>query len=139
MRRIRPLLPSVLAVPLLLSACAATPGSADSAAKSAAAPSEIVGYRVIGDGRACAFAGDVTDWRAVDRDHLVVDTFRKSYLIRVGGVCAADPSEKLSIGIGSSAGSVCPGDPLIIGGDRCAIRAMWEIPDRKPIAAKPTG
>ena len=91
----------------------------------------VAGFQVIGEGTRCAFANDVRDWRVVDRDHIILDTYKKSYLLRVSGLCNAKPDEQLTIGIGSSAGSVCPSDPLIVAGQRCSIREMWELPKTK--------
>lgn len=119
-----------LLLPLGAAACA---GPRDEVAVTSAAPADaepgtIAGHRVAGDGRACAWATDVRDWRAVDQDHIVMETFGRSYLLRIGGACGGDPGGALAIGIGSTAGSVCPGDALIVEGRRCLIQAMWELP-----------
>jgi hypothetical protein len=110
---------------LLLSACAAGNGAADT--------SRTSGPQVYSD---CFFPGTITDWRALDNRNLVIYAAgRRPYHILL-----ATPSMNLrfaqDIGLSDRDGRICPygGDSIIVGGavtDRIPIASIRRLTDEQ--------
>lgn len=86
----------------------------------------------LGRGNDCTWARTITDWEEVDRSHIIVrGAGRDRFLIRFSGTCMANPRFETEIGVISRDSRLCPygGDELIIGGERCAILNIWQLPE----------
>ncbi|WP_162937341.1 DUF6491 family protein [Indioceanicola profundi] len=87
----------------------------------------------LGRGNDCTYARSIDDWEAVDRDHIIIKGMgREEYLVQFSGACIANPRFEHEIGVVSRDSRLCPygGDALIIGGERCTILNIWQLPQK---------
>ncbi len=124
---------SILAISLALGAATAQ-AAAEAATTATGATGEsrtVAGYQVAGKGDACIPVRNIDGWSAVDREHVILEGPGKTrHLARYSGTCFNDPKFELRLGVQSRNLQLCggAGDYLLIGGERCMVLDMWELP-----------
>lgn len=116
---------------IALTMAAAVTGSALAQEQRQRPKAAIPPIEQLGRGNDCTWARAITDWEEVDRNHIVVrGAGRDRFLIRFSGACTANPRFEREIGVISRDSRLCPygGDELIIGGERCTILNIWQLP-----------
>lgn len=91
----------------------------------------------IGNGTACTWASSVRNWKRASDDRILIQTTDGWFLAEVGGICDVELDDVLTVGITSTAGSVCAQDSVILNGQRCTIERMWKAdpPSEKAASA----
>jgi len=121
----------VLAVGAILSGLLvpAAPSPASAKDERAALPP----VETLGSGNECTWARTIKNWKAVDREHIIIDGAANTrYLVRLDGTCFANPRFEIAIGVYSRDSRLCPygGDSLIIDGEHCTIVNIWKLPGK---------
>lgn len=133
----------ILTAALLATLCAgpalaaATDAAAPAAAQSGAATAKVAGVDVVGEGDACLWARSVDGWKAVDRDHVILEAGGNDrYLVHFRGAGVANPAFEFKIGLQSRSSRLCgkAGDHLLIDGERAMIMDVWKVAETRTAA-----
>lgn len=129
----------ILTAALFATLCAgpALAAATDAATPAGAPAAKVAGVDVVGEGDACLWARSVDGWKAVDRDHVILEAGGNDrYLVHFRGAGVANPAFEFKIGLQSRTSRLCgkAGDHLLIDGERAMIMDVWKVAETRTAA-----